>query len=92
MKKKTSLKDKLATFSKRHPRRAKAIPIVLTAVIGIATLLISQAATFSVTLEPELASTKTGVTTPTGDSTASGNSYVQFGTAPTNNTVNPTKC
>lgn len=77
----TGFRSKLATFSKRHPRRAKAIPIVLVAIAGISTLLISQAATFSVALEPELASTKTGVTTPTGDSTASGGSYVQFGNA-----------
>lgn len=81
---------KLNAYTRKHPRRAKAIPIVLIAIIGISTLLISQAATFSVALEPELASNKTGVTTPSGDSTASGNSYVQFGTGSTATSEFPT--
>lgn len=81
-KKLSSLSTKWSSYAKKHPRRSKAIPIVLIAVLGIATILISQAATFSVSLEPELASSKTGVTTPS-DATASGNSYVQFGTAST---------
>lgn len=81
---------KLNAYTLKHSCRTKATPIVLIAVIGISTLLISQAATFSVALEPELASNKTGVTTPTGDSTASGNSYVQFGTGSTTTSDFPT--
>ncbi len=79
MKKNTTISSKVTEFSKRYSLRAKSIPIIIIAVIGLSTLLLSKAATFSIAIEPELASAKTGITTRTGDSTASNNGYIQFG-------------
>jgi len=63
----------------RHNTRVQSVAfIALFAVIGVLALLLTQAAGSTASLEPELSSTKTGVTTPTSAS-ASNNSYVKFG-------------
>lgn len=81
-KKTSSLSSKWLTYTKKHPRRAKTIPIALVAIIGIATLLVSQAATFSIGLEAE-SGTRSGSVNPIADATASGGTAVQFGTQQT---------
>ncbi len=55
--------------------------IVIFAAVGIITLMASYAATFSIGVEPEQGQTSNGAQVVSGDSSASGSSYVKFGSA-----------
>lgn len=68
---------KVAKLSKNNPRR---LSVIAVAFIGISTLLISSAATFSISLEPELASIS-GCARTMADSTASNNTAIKFGSS-----------
>lgn len=70
----------------------RAIVIVLVAVIGTGALLLTKAATYSVSVEPESGALSNGATKISGDSTASGQSFVQFGAlSPSPGGVMPTR-
>lgn len=69
----------LVVFAKKHPTRVKAIPVVAVAVIGIITLLISQAATSVVSFQAEANAPTSMVIDST---TASGGKAVRFVPAP----------
>jgi Tol biopolymer transport system component len=57
----------------------KKIIILSAGFIGLLTLLVSHAATFSVSVEPEQGQTSNNLQIINGDATASNNSYIKFG-------------
>lgn len=65
-------------YSKNHPKAAKILPIAVIAVLGVGTLLISQAATPFVSLEAE---TNAQASLVVSDTTASNGKALRFGTA-----------
>ncbi len=67
---------KYSVFIKKHRRQ---LFIVCFAVIGIITLLVSQAATFSTSVEPELGDNGGSAASPIQDGTASGGQAIKFG-------------
>lgn len=61
------------------PSKKTSIFIGIFALIGLVTLLVSYAATFSIGVEPEQGQPSNGAQVVSGDSSASGNSYIKFG-------------
>lgn len=70
----------LSKFTGENKRRNQVISFVAAfALIGAITFIVSHASGFSIAIEPELASTISGCAKKvTGDSTASGNAYLQI--------------
>lgn len=77
--------NKLTKLSKQ--RLIRFLLIALIGIVGISTLIFTQAATYSISTEPEAGALSGNATKISGDSTASGQSFVQFGGAsnPSNN-------